>query len=382
MIGVPREDFGRRQNAGGVNVLFGGAHGVTSKANQFWTQNTRGIAGSTESGDLFGAAHTSGDFNRDGFADLVVGAPAEAVGKATRAGVVHVLYGSRSGLSARRSQLLAEAGKLPGASERGDRFGSALASGDFNGDRYADLAIGAPGENVGRVRDAGAVTVLYGSRAGLRLDGAQKWNQDSRGVRGRAELTLAPNAAPEIYRTPRVTEKFGHSLAAGDIDGDGYADLAVGVPGESLGREVSAGAVHVLYGSRRALSPKRNQLWTQDSAGIADRAESMPVDIELGARSYGDQFGAALAIGDLNGDRLADLAVSVPYEGLRDCGSALDWSELCYWGRPRPVRVARRHDGCRKHARLRRRASERRFLRLVFLRCCVDDCGSQRRRQW
>jgi hypothetical protein len=89
---------------------------------------------------------------------------------------------------------------------------------DFDGDGYADLAVGAQGEDVGSIRDAGIVQVLYGSAAGPTARD-QIWQQNNKGIKGKAERE----------------DQFGQVTASGDFDGDGFADLAIGIPGEDLG---------------------------------------------------------------------------------------------------------------------------------------------------
>ncbi|HEV2929090.1 MAG TPA: FG-GAP repeat protein, partial [Propionibacteriaceae bacterium] len=220
------------------------------------------------------------DFNGDSIPDLAIAAPDETLGGAEAAGVVHVLYGGTSaGLTATGSQLWSqETPGVAGTPEGLDRFGAALASGDYNGDGRADLAIGAPGENA----SSGVVHVLYGSAAGLTATGSQLWSQDSPGIGGTAE----------------ANDQFGDALAAGDFAGDGRTDLAVGAFGEND----FAGVVNVLYGSAAGLTATGSQLWSQDSPGVAGTAEG------------GDQFGFALAAADPNGDFRGELAVGAPGE--------------------------------------------------------------------
>ena len=97
---------------------------------------------------------------------------------------------------------------------------------DFNGDGYADLAVGVPSEDIGSKVDAGAVNVLYGSSKGLTADGDQYWNEDDPGVKGKA-----------FGRGAVVADLFGSELTSGDFDGDGYADLAVTAPYATVGVE-------------------------------------------------------------------------------------------------------------------------------------------------
>jgi hypothetical protein len=84
------------------------------------------------------------DFNNDGFGDLAVGVPGEDLGSATDAGAVSVLYGSAGGLASNGQVLTQDTAGVPGVSEDGDRFGTALVAGEFNGDAFGDLAVGAP----------------------------------------------------------------------------------------------------------------------------------------------------------------------------------------------------------------------------------------------
>ena len=101
------------------------------------------------------------------------------------------MYGSNTGLVGRNQTLTQDSPGVVGTAEPGDLFGVALARGiflnNFNGDGFADLAIGAAGEDVGAATDAGAVNVQYGSSTGLPGPGGQLFTQNSPGVGGTAE---------------------------------------------------------------------------------------------------------------------------------------------------------------------------------------------------
>jgi hypothetical protein len=274
-IGVP----GENGFAGAVNVLYGAGGGLNGTGSQLFFQ----VGGTVEGGDVFGATLAAGDFDNDGFADLAVGAPGEAVGSADGAGAISVLYGSATGLTTSGGQLFTQ---VAGTVEAGDQFGSALAAGDFDNDGFADLAVGAPFEDVGATDAAGAVSVLQGSGGGLTAAGGQLFTQ----VGGAIE----------------TGDRFGAALAAGDFNNNGVADLAAGAPGEAVGSAGGAGAVSVLPGSAGGLTTTGGRLFTQVG----------------GTPEIGDQFGFVLAVGDFNNNGFADLAVGAPFEAVGSASGA------------------------------------------------------------
>jgi hypothetical protein len=180
---------------------------------------------------------------------------------------------------------------ISNAAETNDRFGSALAAGNFGKGAWVDLAVGVPYENIGDRANAGAVNVLYGRAGGLSGTGDQVWHQNRRGIGDAAE----------------ANDRFGSALSAGNFGQSGTADLAVGVALEDVGTVSEAGAVNVIYGSSRGLSPV-NQFWHKDSPGIAGHAQPR------------DHFGWALAAADLGKSARADLAVGIPLAG-NDAGA-------------------------------------------------------------
>lgn len=269
-VGCPYENGNGTYNCGAVNVIYGSGSGLTSAKNQFWHQDSAGIANSINGYEYFGWALAAGDFNNDGKADLAIGADSENVDGKADAGAVHVLYGSgNKGLRGTGSQFWTQnSSGVADDAEAKDRFGASLSVGDFNGDGIGDLLIGALNEAVGSKNLAGAVHVLYGSAGKLSGAGGQFWSQDSNGVAGAAA----------------GGDTFGSTLLVGDFNGDGKDDLGVGVPFEKVGGASGAGAINVLYGAaNKGLKAAGNQLWTQDSPGVADKCEK---DDNVGYGNY------------------------------------------------------------------------------------------------
>jgi hypothetical protein len=238
--------------AGAVSVLYSSGGRLRQAGDQLWSQGARGIKGAPEASDGFGWALAAGDLDQDGDVELAIGVPFEDLGGTRDAGAVNLLYSGDRGLKSADAFITQASPGIKGAPETGDRFGLALASGDFDRDYEDDLAIGTPLEDLAGISDAGAVNIIYGSeRTGVsRRD--DFWSQGSRGITGH----------------PEAFDDFGSALAVGDFDGEGHDDLAIGAPLDSVQGAADAGAVNVIDGSHRALTAAGDQLWTQGTRGI------------------------------------------------------------------------------------------------------------------
>lgn len=291
-VGVPYEDVGSARDAGAVHVLRGAPGGLTTSGDRLLTQNTRGAADRSETGDHFGAALAVGNMGAGAMADLAVGVPLEDIGSATNAGAVQFFPGTVNGVSARADRFISQNSKgIADKSEKGDHFGAALAVANIAGSSYKDLAVGIPLENIGRVADAGAVALLRGAKAGLGTGYDQFISQNTKSVADKAEKG----------------DRFGSAVAAANFGGTSKADLAIGVPLENLrGKDhkakSNAGAVEVIPGGTKGLNFGQDRLFHQDLAGSEAAVET------------GDHFGAALATANVVGSSFKDLVVGVPYE--------------------------------------------------------------------
>ena len=201
--------------------LYGSANGITASGSQLWTQNSSGIADMAELSDGFGQVLAAADFGNSAHADLAIGTPLENVGSLVNAGAVNIIYGTSTGLASAGNQYWHQnSSGIADTATEGDQFGNALAAANLGKTAQADLAIGVPGETIGSGGDgAGAVHVLYGTSTGLASPGSQFWNQNTAGILDTAELL----------------DQFGFALSAANFGRTGEADLAVGVPGESIG---------------------------------------------------------------------------------------------------------------------------------------------------
>jgi serine/threonine-protein kinase len=201
------------------------------------------------------------DFDGDRRQELVLGMPGSAERKNGPPGGLVVIHNGE-----RRTEPTVisprDAG-LPAPYEASDDFARSVQSGDFNRDGRADLAIGVPGRDL--------VALLYGSAGGL-----------LRGRRG-----VVPNLG-----LGSSAGRYGYRLAAGDFDGDGFTDLAIGAPGEERGVP-SSGAIELIFGSKQGLTTERTRSIRRPHAGYSG-------------------FGNRLWTGHVNGDRRLDLVEGAP----------------------------------------------------------------------
>ncbi|WP_308010676.1 FG-GAP repeat protein [Streptomyces sp. AC495_CC817] len=150
---------------------------------------------------------------------------------------------------------------------------AAAVTSDFNGDGYADLAVGVPDATVNGKAKAGYVNLVWGG---------------AKGLGGHGSIRVSQSTA-EVPGTPEAGDRFGASVLLADLSGDGLAELIVGAPGEDVtGRGADAGTVTVVGGARSGTGPASNAL-TGPSGNAA--------------------YGWSVAAADLTGDGGRDLVV-------------------------------------------------------------------------
>lgn len=281
-VGAPFENLGSTVDAGMLTEFAGSVNGPVLDRN--WHQDSSGIQGAPDVGDEFGFAVECGNFDGDAYDDVAIGVPIDG---ANQYGSVAILFGGIGGLTSRDQRIYPDIAGFPAFNQKAF-FGANLAAGDFDGDGFDDLAIGQTGADVGGVVNTGSVTVMYGQAGGLAIAGSENLYQSKSGVLG----------------TAQNEDAFGYYVAAGDVNGDGLDDLAIG---STWGN--GAGQVNLLFGSANGITVEGDQLWSQDSAGVFGSAEA------------GDTFGGLIAIADFTGDGFGDLAISAQAE---DDGSSED----------------------------------------------------------
>ncbi|MFI9030285.1 FG-GAP-like repeat-containing protein [Streptomyces sp. NPDC053560] len=329
-VSAPGATVAGHKDAGAVTILYGSATGVSAGRHATFTQDTAGVQGAAETGDMFGLATSAGDFNSDGYADLAVSAPYEDVSGDTDGGTVQILWGAAGGIT--RTATVPDP-----APTKHDRFGNALAAGDFDGDKKADLAVGTTSATL-RVLKGGFSTagvpgakaavklpILGRSDAGIRTLTAGRVNGDGRTdvvVNGFQETPQGDNHYDANYYLPGSGSgpstsgmrelPAGIITAIGDTDGDGYGDLVTGVHwDDSVPGSTKGGKVNVIYGSASGPTSRMDTI-TQETGAVPGNSER------------GDVFGYEVSLGDIDGDGRQDLAIGAGGEdidGVTDTGS-------------------------------------------------------------
>jgi len=249
-----------------------------------------------------------GDFDADGDEDVVFGYPQHD----DQGGMVGIHFGSgdpreevanHSGQSeaAFSNELGARFLLLDGdeplflfsgvARSPGQRLGTSVAVGDFDGNGHDDLAFGIPVTSVNGFTNAGAIAVINGEDLG----------DSSTDPTTGAAVRISQSTAGVSGSNAEAYDYFGDVLAAGDVNCDGYDDLIAGVPRENIGGTIDAGMVNVLYGSPTGLlgGPASSYLY-QGTGPLSETPEAY------------DRFGSSLGLG---------LFTTANYGGFRGCNS-------------------------------------------------------------
>ncbi|MBO2454367.1 FG-GAP repeat protein [Actinomadura barringtoniae] len=287
--------------AGHITVLYGSKSGLRKDRRQSLNQDSPGVPGVSRAYINFGVSTAAGDFNGDHFADLAVGAFTERTPAGVDAGTITVFYGSAKGLG--RAIAFTE----PNAGAYG-HWGAHLAATDINRDGRAELVIGGGAEAATHIGwfpsqpGRPAYTVLPEPQYYYSMDVvAGDITGDGYGdviVTNAGEKMAVYLGGPNGLG-PRQQEQYlaATSLALGDINGDGRADLVAG-----QGTWGRGGAIKVFLGAPKGLQTRLTI--TQNTPGVPGQ--------DPGRGGFSDEFGADAAVGNVNGDRYADVAIGVP----------------------------------------------------------------------
>lgn len=276
------EAGGSDSNSAGVVVTYSSApyrDRITTRVGDF-------------GGGPAGDGLTAGDFDGDGYDDLVFNSSNEHDFTAKiDAGGVWIVPGGPNGLDISAAQHVNQSTRgVPGKSEANDLFGSNLAAGDVTGDGRDELLIGIPEKTVKGKVSAGAVIVLKGSATGITTSGAQAINQNTAGVPGTAEKR----------------DRFGAGITVGPLNKGRYRDVVIGAPGEQ-NPGFGGGMVTQFWGSKAGVSFNDVTAVTGDKIVAVARTQG-----GYAKKVYVEDVGTQLGIADTNGDGNGEVIIGVP----------------------------------------------------------------------
>ena len=311
-IGLAVSQAGDFNNDGIDDLMVGGGFSGTSAVYVIWGQDLNDIPNldllaptnpeqarfmritSTTNDRLGDSLGRVGDFNGDGRGDIVMGAPGPASIPGDRPGSAFVVYGEATSdpldLSLIATGSMNRHMRITGAIT-GDQAGYSVAgAGDVNGDGARDVVVGAPEFDGPARSNSGAAYVVYGAAGDpadvslLQIDGTQA-------ARGFRMFGADADDAAGTAVSP-----------AGDFNGDGRADVAVGAYNADIAGRLNSGAVYVVYGQGAADPADLDLLQAPTGGSTASRAAVL-----YGSAGNIVSAGGIANVGDFNGDSLTDV---------------------------------------------------------------------------